>query len=90
MNVPWGELFAAIESADEGHVALLQVQPDARSRTVLMAGSARDLPAVLAYMTRLEGTARLQDVVLMSHEIKLKEPGTPVAFQLLARWVEGP
>jgi hypothetical protein len=89
MNVPWGELFAAIESADEGGVALLQVQPDARSRTVLMGGSARDLPAVLAYMTRLEATARLKDVVLMSHEIKLKEPGTPVTFQLLARWVEG-
>lgn len=90
MNVPWGELFEAIESADAGGVALLQVQPDARSRTVLMGGSARDLPAVLAYMTRLERTERLKDVVLMSHEIKLKEPGTPVAFQLLARWVEGP
>ncbi len=90
MNVPWGELFEAIESADEGAVALLQVQPDARSRTVLMGGSARDLPAVLAYMTRLERTERLKDVVLMSHEVKLKEPGTPVAFQLLARWVEGP
>ena len=90
MNVPWGELFEAIESADEGGVALLQVQPDARSRTVLMAGSARNLPAVLAYMTRLERTERLKDVVLMSHEIKLKEPGTPVVFQLLARWVEGP
>jgi len=89
MNVPWGELFAAIESADEGRVGLLQIQPDARSGTVLMAGSARDLPAVLAYMTRLEGTGRLKDVVLMSHEVKLKEPGTPVAFQLLARWVEG-
>lgn len=90
MNVPWGELFEAIESADEGTVALLQVQPDARSRTVLMGGSARDLPAVLAYMTRLERTQRLKNVVLMSHEVKLKEPGTPVAFQLLARWVEGP
>jgi hypothetical protein len=89
MNVPWGELFEAIESADEGGVALLQVQPDARSRTVLMGGSARDLPTVLSYMTRLERTARLKDVVLMSHELKVKEPGAPVAFQLLARWVEG-
>ncbi len=28
MNVPWGELFAAIESAENGNVALLAVQPD--------------------------------------------------------------
>ena len=90
MNVPWGELFEAIESADESGVGLLQVQPDARTRTVLMGGSARDLPAVFAYMTRLERTERLNDVVLMSHEIKFKEPGKPVAFQLLARWVERP
>jgi hypothetical protein len=89
INVPWSELFEAIESADEGNVALLQVQPDPRSRTVLMGGAARNLSAVLAYMTRLEHTERLRDVVLVSHEIKLKEPGAPVEFQLLAKWAEG-
>jgi hypothetical protein len=88
MNVPWGELFEAIESADEASVALLQVQPDARSSSVVLGGTARDLGAVLTYMTRLERTQRLKDVVLVSHEIKLKEPGRPAAFQLLARWVE--
>lgn len=88
INVPWSELFEAIESADEGNVALLQVQPDARSRTVLLGGAARNLSAVLSYMRRLERTDRLEDVVLVSHEIKLKEPGTPVEFQLLAKWAE--
>jgi hypothetical protein len=89
INVPWSELFEAIESADAGSVALLQVQPDARSRTVLMGGAAKNLSSVLSYMTRLERTDRLEDVVLVSHEIKLKEPGTPVEFQLLAKWAEG-
>ena len=39
-----------------------------------------NLDAVLAYMSRLEGTQRLVDVVLASHEIKVKEPGQPVEF----------
>jgi Tfp pilus assembly protein PilN len=90
MNVPWGELFEAIESADAGGAALLQVEPDARSRSVMLGGAARNIAAVLDYMTRLERTGRLKDVVLVSHEVKTKEPGQPVEFQLAARWVEAP
>jgi hypothetical protein len=37
---------------------------------------------------RLQGTQRLRDVVLVSHELKAKEPGRPVAFLLNAQWVE--
>jgi hypothetical protein len=89
MNVPWSELFAAIESAENGQIALLAVQPDARSHSVLMAGEAKDLPTALAYLERLERTKRLRDVVLMTHEVKSKEPGQPVAFTLSAAWREG-
>lgn len=88
MNVPWSELFAAIESAENGDVALLAVQPDPRNRSVLVGGQARSLPAALSYMERLERTKRLRDVVLMSHEIKSKEPGQPVSFVLSGAWRE--
>lgn len=88
LNVPWSELFAAIEAAQTEDVALLQVQPDARTRTVQLGGAARNLSAVLDYMTRLERTEDLQDVLLVSHEMKLREPGRPVEFVLSARWME--
>jgi transcriptional regulator with XRE-family HTH domain len=88
MNVPWSELFAAIESAEGSDIALLAVQPDPRSRTLLLGGEARNLPAVLGYMGRLERTKRLRDVVLVTHELRSKEPGQPVAFALNAAWVE--
>lgn len=88
LNVPWGEMFAAIESAQSRDVALLQVQPDPRTHIVRMGGAGRDLPAVLEYMARLEQTASLDNVLLVSHEVKQREPGRPVAFILSARWVE--
>jgi Tfp pilus assembly protein PilN len=88
LNVPWGELFAAIETAQSEDVALLKVQPDARSRTVQLGGAARSLSAVLDYMTRLERTEDLGDVLLVSHEMKLREPGRPVEFVLSARWMK--
>ena len=88
LNVPWGDMFTAIEGAQSQDVALLQVQPDARSHVVRMAGAGRDLPAILDYMSRLEQTPSLNDVLLVSHEVKYREPGRPVAFVLSARWVE--
>jgi hypothetical protein len=90
MNVPWGELFAAVETAQDGSVGLLAIQPDPRARSVTIGGEARSLPALLAYMSRLQGSERLRDVVLTSHEVKVKEPGQPVDFVLNARWVEAP
>jgi hypothetical protein len=88
LNVPWGELFTAVESAEGADVALLAVQPDPRSRSVVIGGVARNLPAVFAYMGRLEQTKHLREVVLSSHEVKSKEPGQPVAFALSATWDE--
>ena len=88
MNVPWGDLFAAVESAENGDVALLAVQPDPRSRNVMLGGQARNLPAALTYMERLERTGRLRDVVLMSHEIKTTDPDRPVAFVMSGAWRE--
>jgi Tfp pilus assembly protein PilN len=88
MNVPWGDLFVAVESAQNENVAVLSVQPDVRDRVIALGGVARNLDAVLAYMERLERTHRLEHVVLASHEVKVREPGQPVAFELTARWVE--
>ena len=88
MNVPWGELFAAIETAQDDSIGLLAVQPDPGAGQILIGGQARTLPAVLAYMERLQQSERLREVVLTSHEFKPDEPGQPVEFALAARWVE--
>jgi hypothetical protein len=88
LNVPWGDLFTTVESAEGADVALLAVQPDPRSRNVVIGGVARTLPAVFAYMDRLEHTKHLRDVVLSSHEVKIREPGQPIAFALSATWEE--
>jgi len=89
INVPWGELFSAIEAAQEKDIALLAIRPDARARSVSIAGQAQDMTDVLAYMARLEAGGRLREVLLTGHEIRLQEPAQPTQFALDARWVEG-
>jgi len=88
MNVPWGELFAAVEMAQDDSVGLLAVQPDPGAGQIVIGGQARTLPALLSYMERLQRSDRLRQVVLTSHEFKPEEPGQPVEFVLAARWVE--
>ncbi|MCW5620289.1 MAG: hypothetical protein KIS79_04190 [Burkholderiales bacterium] len=88
INVPWSGLFASIEAAQDEDVALLAVQPDVRTRSVAISGQARDMTSVLAYMTRLEHDARLREVILANHAVKVQEAGQPVEFTLAARWVE--
>jgi hypothetical protein len=88
MNVPWGELFSAVESARVAQVALLSVQPDARKRSVALAGEARSFGAILGYMSALEATERLRDVLLLGHEVRSDQPGQPVSFTLSASWLE--
>jgi hypothetical protein len=90
LNIPWSGLFAAIEAAEDPNVALLSVQPDARGSALTISGQARGLPALWRYMERLQRSERLRDVVLVSHEIKLKEIGQPAAFVLSAQWVDRP
>ena len=90
LNVPWGDLFTALEMAQSADIALLQVRPDARSRTVLLGGGARDLAAVLDYMGRLERAEELSEVLLVSHKIETGKPGRPVEFVLAGSWVDLP
>jgi hypothetical protein len=74
MNVPWGELCCH----RVGREWQYRAAGGATGRTQPQragGGEARDLPAALAYLARLERTGRLRDVVLMTHEVKDQAAG---------------
>lgn len=85
LNVPWDVLFRDLEAVSGDGVALLAIQPDPASRKVRIAGEARKLEAVLAYVERLEARAGLANVYLLTHETR-DTPPRPVAFTLTAQW----
>lgn len=86
--VPWDTLFREIETNTDESVALLSVQPDVQSRTVRIAGEAKNLQAMLGYIRRLGATRALSNVYLMGHEVKTRDAQRPVSFSLVAAWVE--
>lgn len=83
---PWEEMFKALGNGREDNVALLDVHPDTETRTVQITAEARDLPAMLTYIARLEHDHYFQRVELLHHEIERDRPRQPVGFTLAATW----
>ena len=85
LETPWPDLLAALEQAPS-YVALLSVDPSAAKRNVTLTAEAANPTAMLDYLQELQNDGRLSGVNLVSHQVQLLTPGTPVRFQLKAGW----
>lgn len=88
LGTPWERLFGALESAADDKVALLGIEPDAKSGTVLITGDSRDYLAVLTYVLNLSQAEALRNVHLVRHEAKPNDPNGAVRFTVSAAWSE--
>jgi len=83
-SVRWEALFHAFESAAGESVTLLDIS--AESSEVTVAGEARDLPAAVDYLRRLQSNAILARVRLAKNEVAKDHPQHPVRFTIAAAW----
>jgi hypothetical protein len=90
LQAPWADLLAALEAVSVDNVALLSVEPSTSKQAVRLTAEARDLSAMLVYLSALQQDNRLSQVVLVSHQLQLQSPGTPVRFQMQASWGSTP
>jgi Tfp pilus assembly protein PilN len=88
MATPWADLLAALESTP-ADVALLSVEPSATKRRVTLTAEVASDSQMLAYLRSLQADSRLSNVLLVSHQLQAQAPGTPLRFQLEARWGDG-
>jgi Tfp pilus assembly protein PilN len=86
LKTPWSDVLESLESAPNESVALLSVEPSAAKRSLRITAEARNAQDMLEYVGALQRDARLSGVVLSSHELQAKAPGTPVRFQVQAAW----
>lgn len=86
LSMPWDNLFGALESTARARIALLAIEPDTKTGTVLISGQAGDYPAVLDYVSELGHAGPLSRVHLVRHELRLNDPRQPVAFTVSASW----
>lgn len=84
LTVPWAGVVQAIEQAAMRDVAILQLQPDADSRSLKLVAEARQREAMFEYLRRLAAARGLSDVVIVSHQVQRDDPQRPIQFALQA------
>lgn len=84
--LPWDGLFSELERRRGNSISLLSLQPDLQNRVVRIAGEARNLKAMVAYVRRLGAGAALYDVRLVDHQRMEDDPQQPIRFTLVAGW----
>jgi hypothetical protein len=84
LNLPWRDLFDAVQHATPAGIALLSLEPDASRRWIRITGEARTLDDVAGYQRRLGQVALFKRAVLLRHE--RQEPAGVVRFAVEARW----
>jgi hypothetical protein len=88
LTAPWPELQRSIETIRNKDVALQIVEAVAARQSVRITADARNFEAMLDYLEQLRART-LTEVVLTSHQVQLQQPGTPIRFQVQARWGGG-
>lgn len=86
LSMPWGKLFGALETATGEKVALLAIEPDVRTGTVLITGEAADYRSALDYVSALDRTGTLQRPHLVHHERNAGDPQSGLRFSISAAW----
>ncbi|HXA46702.1 MAG TPA: PilN domain-containing protein [Burkholderiaceae bacterium] len=88
LNIPWRDVFNAIEAATPKTIALVSLQPDAKRGLVTVVAEAKSSDDMIAYIEQLKKQSFLTGVWLSKHEINEQDPNKPLRFQLDVQWRE--
>ena len=86
LTVPWDDLFDALEAAGSRSLGVLSLTPNARDRTVRLAGESLSMNELLAYVDRLGAQTTLSRVHLLGYNAVQRDGVSVVSFTLSAIW----
>ena len=88
LATPWDNLFGALEAANGEHVALLAIEPEAKSGSALISAEGEDYLAALNYVLALQEAPTLKHVRLVKHELVGRGASGTVRFSVSVSWKE--
>lgn len=86
LNLPWRELFDALEAATPPSIVLLELAPDAGHRQLSGKAEAADAGVMFDYLARLQQQPFFDRVLLTRHEIQSGPSARPLHFAFDAQW----
>jgi len=89
LNLPWSDMFDAIEAATPANIALVSIEPDPKKQLIKGAAEALTSDDMITYIERLKKQPLFADVVLVKHEVNQQDPYKPYRFEFQAQWKDG-
>jgi hypothetical protein len=86
LTLPWPDVFEPLEAVRPVGVRLTSIEPEPKTRMLIISGEARDYLLVLGYVASLNTASGLRDVELLRHETQTSDPQFTTAFTVTARW----
>ncbi|MBI5279835.1 MAG: hypothetical protein HY854_25615 [Burkholderiales bacterium] len=86
LNTPWPTLLDTLEERASPDVALVAIEPDARSGNVRIQAEAKSLGALLDYANGLATAPGVKTVRLLRHETHEQDPARPLRLSIEARF----
>lgn len=86
VNVPWDEVFGALEAASSADVSLLAFDPTPEKKMIKLTAEARSMDAALLYLRALAAQPSFASVSLQSHQVQQDDSNHPVRILVLLEW----
>jgi Tfp pilus assembly protein PilN len=86
LNLPWSDVFDAIEAATPANIALVSIEPDAKKQVLKGEAEALNSDDMIAYIERLKKVDFFVQVDLVKHEVSAQDPYKPLRFEFEAQW----
>ncbi|HEU4622755.1 MAG TPA: PilN domain-containing protein [Burkholderiaceae bacterium] len=90
LNVPWSQVFDALETATPQDVALVAVEPDAQRYAIRLLVEAKSTDALFVYLNALDEHPAFERVALAKHDTQEQDPLKPVRFSIDVPLVRSP
>lgn len=91
LELPWQQFFGGLGQAGRGgNVAFVSIEPDPEKGRLVLVAEARNLDAMLRFVSALQQHEEFSEVVLQSHAVDKTLPEKPVRFRLTAAWRTAP
>jgi Tfp pilus assembly protein PilN len=90
LDLPWRDLFDAIEAGTPAEIGLLSLEPDSCRAVIRIEAEADSSDAMLNYVETLKRQPFLTSVFLMKHAVDEKAGNHPLRFEIEAAWRSDP
>jgi len=88
LNLPWKDLYLALERSTPRRIALLSIEPDAARRLLKLEAQSPSPEAMLDYLGMLRKDGFFSSVALVRHEADETSSSRVVRFMIEATWKE--